>query len=236
MSSKVSVIIPTYNRSAFLLDVLESVCRQTRKPYEVIVVDDGSTDNTRKALFNSGYKVNYIYQKNCGPAAARNAGIAKARGNVLAFLDDDDLLLPRALELAVGRLEDKICLEADIVSGLIMLVENVKKVNGKYTHKAIPPVWPERIIGSAVIAKKVFDRVGLFDETLSLGEDIDWFMRAREKQVRFFTLSEVTYLYRIHKTNRTKNTRDVQKSMLKVLRKSLARREKAKAGIASPLA
>ena len=236
MNSKVSVIIPTYNRAAFLLDVLESVHCQTKMPFEVIVVDDGSTDNTREALFNSVYKVHYIYQKNRGPAAARNAGIAVATGNIIAFLDDDDLLLPRALELAVGHLEKRSAFHVEIVFGLIMRVKNVKRVKGKFTYEEIPPVWPERLIGSAIIQKKVFDRVGLFDETLTLGQDIDWYMRAREKQVRFSFLREITYLYRIHKNNRTKNKHESQRFMLKVLKKSLTRREKVGAGIASPLA
>lgn len=236
MKSTISVIIPTHNRAEFLMDVLESVYCQTRKPFEIIVVDDGSTDNTREAVSKSFKDVDYIHQKNSGPAAARNAGIARARGDVIVFLDDDDLLLPKAFELTVGRLESKIGFEIDIVSGLIMRVENIKKIHGKYTYKAIPPAWPERLIGSALIRKHLFDKVGLFDETLFLGEDIDWFMRAREKQVRFSFLPEITYLYRMHQNNLTKNKHESQRFILKVLKKSLTRRAKARAGEVSPLA
>lgn len=235
MKSDISIIIPTYNRPKYLLDVLESVRQQTRKPYEVIVVDDGSTDNTRKILINSPYKIHYIYQKNCGPAAARNAGIMAAQGDVVAFLDDDDLLLPQALELAAQRLENMSILQVDIVFGLIMRVKNVKKVKRKFTYEQLPPVLTERMIGSSIIRKKVFDRVGLFDESLILGQDLDWYMRAREKHVSFSSIDQVTYLYRIHENNRTNNKYRTNKYLLKILKKSLTRREKEAEGIAPPL-
>ncbi|MGE5042400.1 MAG: glycosyltransferase family 2 protein [Candidatus Levyibacteriota bacterium] len=235
MKSKVSIIIPTHNRSQFLMDVLESVSNQTKKPFEVIVVDDGSTDNTREAMLNSGYRAHYIQQENSGPAAARNRGIAAARGNILAFLDDDDLLLPHALELAVRRLENRASFQVGIVFGLIMRIKNVKRVKDKIVYEEIPPVWPERMIGSAIIRKEVFNRVGLFDESLTLGQDIDWYMRAREKHIRFSFLNEITYLYRMHNNNRTNNKHESRKFMLKVLKKSLSRRERAGSGIAQPL-
>lgn len=99
----VSVIIPCYNGAAFLTDAIESVLAQTYRYFEIIFVDDGSSDNTRSLAIN--YPVKYIYQQNSGVVVARNRGINAASGNFLVFLDADDMLLPNALEIGV----DSIC-------------------------------------------------------------------------------------------------------------------------------
>jgi glycosyltransferase involved in cell wall biosynthesis len=93
-----SIIIPTHNRSSYLRQTLESVWRQTFSDYEVIVVDDGSTDDTPSYLSEISDKVTAIHQTNCGPGAARNKGAQHASGEYLAFLDDDDLWFPWTLE------------------------------------------------------------------------------------------------------------------------------------------
>ena len=179
MKSTVSVIIPTHNRAKFLIDALCSVDSQTMKPFEIIVVDDGSTDDTKKILSNSHFKVEYIYQKNGGPAAARNAGIARARGNIIAFLDDDDLLTPGALARCVKQLEEKQSFDVDVVLGIVTRVKGVKKNDNKYTYSKTLTNWSDRILCSGVFQKKVFDKVGLFDTSFLLQSDAEWFLRAR---------------------------------------------------------
>jgi glycosyltransferase involved in cell wall biosynthesis len=104
MNSYVSVIIPTYNSAEFIIQALDSVLNQTYTNYEVIVIDDGSTDNTRQILEPYQFKINYIYQKNQGVAAARNKGIEVAKGELIAFLDADDLFLPQKLQQQVAIL------------------------------------------------------------------------------------------------------------------------------------
>ncbi len=96
---KVSVIIPTYNRADYIVRAINSVLAQTYRNYEIIVVDDGSTDETRALLEPYANYVNYVYQDNAGPAAARNKGISLAKGEWLAFLDSDDTWLPNKLEV-----------------------------------------------------------------------------------------------------------------------------------------
>ncbi|MBP7832346.1 MAG: glycosyltransferase family 2 protein [Candidatus Levybacteria bacterium] len=237
MKSYVSIIIPTYNRAKFLMDALESVRQQTLPPLEIIVVDDGSSDDTRKVLSESGFKVNYIYQKNRGPAAARNAGIAVARGNVIAFLDDDDLLVPNALELCVGHLERKAAFGVDVVLGIVRSVENVKRAQVGFTYKKKLPVLSDRILFCGVFKRNVFEKVGLFDQTLILNEDTDWFLRAREKNICFSLIrGSVTHLHRMHKGNISRDKLGAKSFLLKAIKKSLARREKAGDGFASPLA
>src|SRR5690349_16045680 len=94
----VSVVIPTYNYGRFIAESVESAIRQTFPPYEVIVVDDGSTDGTGSIVKRFGEKVRYIRQENLGVCAARNHGVQVSKGKVIAFLDADDRLEPTALE------------------------------------------------------------------------------------------------------------------------------------------
>ena len=105
-SPRVSVIIPTFNRAAMLRDAIDSVLNQTFEDYEIIVVDDGSTDNTRETIskFNSP-KITYIYQENRGRSIARNIALSRARGEFIAFLDSDDIFLPYKLEKQINAME-----------------------------------------------------------------------------------------------------------------------------------
>ena len=96
----VSVIIPTYNRAACLREAIESVLSQTYKQFELIVVDDGSTDATGELLLQYGAKLSVLHTGHGGPSAARNCGIAAARGDYIAFLDSDDVWLPDKLRAA----------------------------------------------------------------------------------------------------------------------------------------
>jgi glycosyltransferase involved in cell wall biosynthesis len=101
MNPKVSVIIPTYNRANLLPRAIKSVLNQTFQDFELIVVDDGSTDNTRKVVeeFQKGdSRVKYFYKENGGPGSARNFGLKNAKGNFVIFLDSDDMFLPYILE------------------------------------------------------------------------------------------------------------------------------------------
>src|SRR5208283_2367398 len=100
----VSVVIPTYNCGRYICETVESALGQTYSPVEIIVVDDGSTDDTRERLTTYGDRVRYIYQQNTGPAVARNRGVQDAQGDWIAFLDADDLWLPYRLELQVELL------------------------------------------------------------------------------------------------------------------------------------
>ena len=103
---RVSVIIPTYNSARFVVQAVESVLAQTYSDFEVIVVDDGSTDNTPVALAGYRQKIRYLHQENRGPSAARNAGYRASQGDYVLFLDSDDLIPPDTLERQVSFLND----------------------------------------------------------------------------------------------------------------------------------
>lgn len=219
-----SIIIPTYNRAHFLGDAIESVLRQTCAPLEILVVDDGSTDQTQAVAERFGDRVRRLVQPNRGPAAARNLGIADARGDVIGFLDDDDVWLPDSLERGLARLQDSVAPPVSIVCGMTLRVKNLRVTEDGFQYEPIPPRAAMLSFCSALCRRDVFERVGPLDERLRLGEDVDWFLRMREMGVPFTFLPEVTHLYRLHENNVTHDKTTSGKFFLKALQQSIARR------------
>jgi len=181
-SPGVSVIIPTYNRAGKLKEAIDSVLDQDFKDYELIVVDDGSTDHTRELLNGYAETIHAVYQKHQGVSAARNRGIAEAGGALIAFLDSDDLWLPGKLTAQVkfftSNTDALICQTEEI------WIRNKKRVNPKKRHQKYSGMifkqsLPLCIVSpSAVMMRKsLFDKVGLFDENLPACEDYDLWLR-----------------------------------------------------------
>ena len=227
MGPLVSVIIPVFNGERFLREAVESVLAQKYSPVEIIIVDDGSTDGTATVARSFPETVRYLHQTNHGPAAARNRGIEQAQGNLIAFADADDLWPSHKLELQLPYLirDSKI----DIVLGRIqqvLLSETQAKEIGD-------PAFSVNL-GSAVIRRSCFERVGLFDETMRYSEDVDWFMRAREGAAAIMTIDAVTLFYRQHEQNMTRGKSTSELNVLKALKKSLDRRRE-QTGFASAL-
>jgi len=177
-----SVIIPSYNRSSLLHRALQSVYRQTYTDFEVIVVDDGSTDDTAKLIASFYPQCLYISQPNKGVSAARNAGIARASGEWIAFLDSDDEWLPTKLEIQVQAATNHP--KVRIIHTDEIWIRNGKRVNPKQKHQkhggwifeyclplcAISP-------SSVMIHRRVLQTVGLFDESLPACEDYELWLR-----------------------------------------------------------
>jgi len=228
----VSVVIPVFNGERFLREAVQTVLDQKYSPVEVIVVDDGSTDGTRVVATSLPGAVHYLHQVNQGPAAARNRGVEHAHGSLIAFADADDLWPRDKLELQLPHLinEPKI----DIVLGRIQQVRSSELDNGQtLAEKVAEPAFGVNL-GCAVIRKSVFERVGLFDETMRYSEDVDWFMRAREMGVSIVTIEAVTLFYRQHEQNMTRGKSTSELNVLKALKRSLDRRRE-NTGVASAL-
>lgn len=178
----VSVIIPAYNRAAWLNAAIDSVLDQTFKDYELIVIDDGSTDDTREILAAQADQVKYFYQPNAGPAAARNLGIRQAKSDLLAFLDSDDRWLKNKLQTQVDLMmkdpEVKICYTDEIWIRQGVRV-NPKKIHQKFSGWIYQQCLPLCIISpsSVMIHREVLERVGLFDENFPVCEDYDLWLR-----------------------------------------------------------
>lgn len=228
----VSVIIPVYNEEAFLAEAVESIQRQAYEPLEIIVVDDGSTDSTAQIAASFKGDVHYVFQTNSGPAAARNRGLRIAHGNVISFLDADDLWSENKLELQLARLADDPPVE--IVLGYTQFIRISQTENGEPKFEKHPESWPAPSLGSAVIRSSAFGKVGFFDQTLPFNDDVDWFLRAKELGISIALHQEVTQFYRRHERNIT-NQRELNQSyFIKAIKKSLDRRRQED-GIVVPM-
>ncbi len=178
----VSVIIPTYNRSHLVREAIASVLAQQDAAFEVIVVDDGSVDDTAAALAGFGLAIRAIQQPHTGVSSARNTGIRAAVGEWLAFLDSDDLWLPQKLRMQLDFLsrhpQFRICQTEEI------WMRNGRKLNPKKYHKKPRGYVFSRLLerclispSAVVIHREVFEAVGLFDESLPACEDYDLWLR-----------------------------------------------------------
>jgi glycosyltransferase involved in cell wall biosynthesis len=178
----VSVIIPTYNRGWILKETIDSVLAQDFTNFELIVVDDGSTDNTQGILNSYKKDIVILRQDNKGVSSARNKGIASASGQFIAFLDSDDLWLSQKLSVQVDFFNTNP--EALICQTEEKWIRNGIRVNPKKRHKKFsgdifePSLYLCLVSPSAVMIKRsLFEKTGMFDETLPACEDYDMWLR-----------------------------------------------------------
>lgn len=232
MNPVVSVIIPVYNGERFLREAVQSVLDQQYEPVEIVIVDDGSTDGTEAVARSLPEKVRYLRQTNQGPAAARNRGIEHAQGSLIAFADADDLWPANKLALQLPYLlrDPKI----EIVLGRIQQVRWSESGAGQTLAEEFAEPAFSVNLGSAIVRRSVFERVGLFAETMRYSEDVDWFMRAREAGSEIVTLDAITLLYRQHDENMTRGKSTSELNVLKALKRSLDRRRE-RSGVAAAL-
>lgn len=179
---KISVIIPTYNRKFFLKRSVDSVLKQTLKPYEIIIIDDGSSDGTSSMIKESYPAVNLIRQENKGVSAARNTGIRSSSGDWICFLDSDDEWKKNKLknqELALTQNTNYLFCHSNEE-----WIRNGKKINQKKKHKKYGGDIFKKCLdmcrispSSVMIYKKVFDNIGFFNEDLIVCEDYELWLR-----------------------------------------------------------
>jgi len=217
-----TVVIPIYNAAHFLSEAVGSIRRQDYEPVEIIVVDDGSTDNCAEVAAELGSNVCYARQENAGPAAAKNHGLSLASGEFISFLDADDLWPPHKLSIQMARLLAEP--ELDFVLGR---TQYHVLPGGKIPDSSFE--GPENVLAHAVMAsgvyrRRVFDRIGVFEESFRFGEDTDWFMRAMEDNVEMRILRPTTLLYRLHGKNMTQDRKAMSHQLIVVLQRSMERR------------
>jgi glycosyltransferase involved in cell wall biosynthesis len=178
----VSIIIPTYNRASTLSRAIDSVLSQTCPPLEIIIVDDGSQDNTAQLMTERYGQCDYLYQPNQGVSSARNLGIKKARGEWIALLDSDDRWLPNKLKLQLEALSNspqyRICHSNElwIRNGVrVNQMRKHEKSGGKIFQRCLPlcVISPS----SVILHRTLFDDYGLFDTELPACEDYDLWLR-----------------------------------------------------------
>lgn len=216
----ISVVMPVYNGEKFIRKAIENILAQQYPAMEIIVVDDGSSDNTRKELEATGVDVRYFYQGNQGPSAARNWGIRNAAGAYIAFLDVDDFWPDNNLLLLMAELLKHP--ELDLVRGYAQLVR--EEEDGRLTYLQGPVGAFPNYIGAGLYRKRAFTKVGLYDPGLIFGEDNDWFYRAGELKINMKRLDEITLFVRRHEGNMTRGKNMVELNALKVFKKRLERK------------
>jgi len=225
MSKLVSIIIPTYNYAQYVREAVDSAVAQTYRPIEIIVVDDGSTDNTREVLsdYIGTNKINYIYQDNKGLAGARNTGIRASKGEYVCFLDSDDLINEKKSEVQVKRLEENP--ECGVAFSdfryfrdhdLSNLIPANVKYSGELTFsKVIRGEY--MVVHAALVRRDVFDRVGYFDESLRKCEDYDFWLRVVMNGIRFFYIDQVQAYYRLHEGQMVEDKTDLFRTYIEVI-------------------
>lgn len=206
----ISVIIPTFNYAEFICDAIESVLNQTFKDVEIIVVDDGSTDNTKDILNKYSDKIKYYYQDNKGPASARNVGIKNASGSYICFLDSDDIFMPNKLQIQIDTFNSISKQNTALLYSNFTSVN--KKLNLNIQHYKYPKFKSHKhsldylrahnfINTSTVMIKKDFlYNVGLFDEEFKYLEDYALWLKLGFKY-EFFHIPKSLVKTRSHNKN-----------------------------------
>lgn len=208
---KVSVIIPVYNGKLFLREAIDSVLEQCIEALDIIVVDDGSTDSCGEIARLYGPAVRLLqHEKNRGPSAARNTGIREAYYDILAFLDADDWWVKDSLVRRLEYLQNDPSMDVVLGATKRTLHEGGAKICSS--------------VGAAIFRKKVFETVGLFDESLRYGEDGDLFLRIKEQHMKVGFLQDVVQVYRMHENNSTKEKKVFEKGILEMLHRSIRRK------------
>ncbi len=221
----ISTIIPVYNGSRYIAQAIESILEQDYPNTEIIVIDDGSTDDTASIVKQFNAPVCYFYQKNAGIAATMNHGIKRAKGVFFSFLDSDDYWLPgkTSKQLEVLRQNPDI----DMVFGYVKQFyspELSKERRDKYACPEDPS--PGHNSGSMLIRRTSFFKVGLFDETFATGSFNDWYMRASAAGLQSVMLPDVFYMRRIHDANHGIVNREKSLDYLRALKAHLDRQRK----------
>ena len=227
----ISIVIPAYNAAAFLAETLGSVFAQDHRPIEVIVVDDGSTDQSLAIAQGWIPALRVLHQANAGPAAARNRGIEMAGREFLAFIDADDLWPQGRLGRQLAILQERS--DLDMVLGLVQLDYQAEAGQGAARFRASEPDIALFSFGAGLFRRALFDRVGALSEDLRNTEDADWFMRVREAGASWLLEDEIALTYRRHGANMTECLPLAKSEVFRVLARATAR-HRARAGSEPP--
>lgn len=221
----VSVIIPSYNCERYIAETMESVLNQSFKDIELIVVDDGSTDNTREIVESFGHPVRLITQENARVCAARNHGLRQSRGKYICFMDHDDYWFPHKLETQLKIMENHP--EAGVVYSEFLLWHPDRQgkwpspsslqpegdldaidpeFSGWIYHQFLLDCW--MLTSTAMFRKEVFEKCGDFDVNLPYSEDWDLWLRI-SREFQFIKLIEPNTLYRQHPEQGNRKVRDI---------------------------
>ena len=219
MEDKISIIIPTYNRSILLKRAIESVLHQTYNNWELIIVDDGSTDDTKKTVdtFLNDERVIYKYQKNSGGnSSPKNLGLRIATGEYVTFLDSDDEYLPEKIEKQINLFKESSIKNLGFVGCNNFRINDNKITEDKLKHKGsiykkILNKYFLSTPGLIMIKKEIINTVGTFDENIKFSNDTDFFIRIAKYDYGFDFVDESLLKYYEHKNSLTNTFKEESK-------------------------
>jgi glycosyltransferase involved in cell wall biosynthesis len=222
---RVSVIVPAYNGVEYLSDAVESVLAQSYRSFEIVIVDDGSTDASPHLIESFGSAVRSFRQENGGTGRARNRGVEAARGELLAFLDQDDVWDHAKLDLQVAALDADPQLEA--VFGMVRQFHSPElgddfKSRVRCAEQPLAGYLPSAML----VRREAFERIGPFGEDWQLVEWTDWFVRAVERAMSMRLLPQIVAKRRLHQGNKGLALRSFQNEYPRILKALLDRRRK----------
>ena len=224
-SNLISCIVPVYNGEKYLAEALDSIWGQSYRPIEVIVADDGSTDQTAAVVKQYCHEVRYLFQPNAGPAAARNLGLGAANGEFIAFLDADDLWDPEKLARQIARFEARPELDYCVAHAQNFWGSELREEALRLSNHRIAKPLPAYSTPTLLARRKLFDRVGHFNPALTHGDGTEWFLRAAECGAVSELLPDVLLYRRLHKENRSRlRARQSREQFLQIVKASLDRR------------
>lgn len=225
----ISVIIPVYQGERYIVRAVESVINQTYNNWELIIIDDGSTDNIRDILQPYSPHLHYFCQENQGVAAARNRGIACSRGQLLVFLDQDDYFLPAKLALQVDSFLSDQALGI-VHSGWYFVNSQEKPLGEVKSWEKIPQltladwvVWKPIFLGAMMFEREWLAQVGGFDTRLQQTSDVDLVLRLANMGCPAAWVSQATVCYRQHESNVSRNALEQARELEIVLDRFFAR-------------
>jgi glycosyltransferase involved in cell wall biosynthesis len=225
----VSCIVPVYNGEAYLGEALDSILAQTWRPLEIIVVNDGSRDGSAAVAEAYGAVVRVIEQANAGCAAARNAGLAAATGEFVAFLDADDFWHPEKLDRQMARFEARPDLDYTVTHVQNFWQDDVREEEERHRrHKRAQPI-PGYVHGTLLCRRSLFDTLGPFETAVNHGDATLWFLRARDSGAKGELLPEVLMRRRLHPENRSRTYAERSRgTFVAILKQSLDRKRARK--------
>lgn len=215
----ISVVVPAWNAARHIGDAIDSVLSQSVTPDEIIVVNDGSTDHTCECVRKFGSRITLIEQSNAGAAAARNRGIAEARGEAIALLDADDLMAPRRLELQGSLLaHDPHCAIA-LGKQQTFRSDPERLALGNSTAGS-PAVRPGYVPSAAMVRADAFALVGPFDPSLRIGDFLEWIRRAQSRGAPIREMEEVVAYRQLHEGSLSRSAGAQYANLVHKLRKT----------------
>jgi len=218
----ISVVIPVHNGERYLAEAIESVLNQTYAPSQVLVIDDGSTDNTPAVARAYAEKVRYIRQEQKGPAAARDLGVRLSPTEFIAFLDADDIWMPEKLSAQMRAFTQEP--EFDLVfCHMIQFRSPDLPVEVAATLACDERPQPSPLVSCLLTRRSAFERVGPLRTDIQ-AEFVEWYLRARDGGLRLRYVDEVLVRRRLHASNLTRRNNVVRQEYLQVLKASLDRR------------